>query len=111
MVLSSMRVAVQSIMSKGINTMLLLTVSILSPVGFNTNLTAPVAAEQILRKLQPASMDASNRSTCLEGTRTQVLQYITDWASRPSPDQRILWLHGLVGSGKSTISKTVEPKD
>ena len=87
--------------------MLLWTVSILSPVGFNTSLTAPVAAEQILRKLQPASMDASNRSTCLEGTRTQVLQYITDWASRPSPDQRILWLHGLVGSGKSTISKTV----
>ena len=52
-------------------------------------------------------MDASDRSTCLEGTRTELLQSITDWASRPSLDQRILWLHGLVGSGKSTISTTV----
>jgi hypothetical protein len=61
----------------------------------------------MLRKLEPARMDASDRSPCLQGTRMELLQSITDWASRPSLDQRILWLHGLVGSGKSTISTTV----
>jgi hypothetical protein len=32
---------------------------------------------------------------------------ITDWLATPSPDQNILWLHGLAGSGKSTIATTV----
>ncbi|KIM76782.1 hypothetical protein PILCRDRAFT_12493 [Piloderma croceum F 1598] len=63
--------------------------------------------DRTLRKLEPARMDASNRSTCLEGTRMQLLQSIANWASHPSVDQRILWLHGLVGSGKSTISTTI----
>jgi hypothetical protein len=66
-----------------------------------------LALDRTLRKLEPARMNASNRSTCLEGTRMQLLQSITDWASHPSVDQRILWLHGLVGSGKSTISTTI----
>jgi len=52
-------------------------------------------------------MDASEREHCLEGTRTQVLQSITNWVSNTPVDQRILWLHGLAGSGKSTISTTI----
>ena len=77
-------------------------------MGFNISSTTIIALEQILLKLKPVNMDASNRSTCIEGTRTQVLRYIIDWASRPSPDQRIVWLHGLLGSGKSTIATTLK---
>jgi hypothetical protein len=35
------------------------------------------------------------------------LQYILAWTFNQSIDQRLLWLHGLAGSGKSTLSTTV----
>ena len=41
---------------------------------------------QLLSKLEPASMDASKRKRCLEGTRTRVLKSITDWVSDTSVD-------------------------
>src|SRR5882724_8047922 len=52
-------------------------------------------------------MDAFSRQQCLEGTRVEILQSITDWLSMPSGGQNILWLHGPAGSGKSTISTTI----
>jgi NACHT domain len=51
-------------------------------------------------------MDASCRSECLQGTRLDALSSITDWI-RLSTEQRVLWLHGLAGSGKSTLSTTI----
>jgi len=52
-------------------------------------------------------MDASLHPVCLEGTRRDILQSITDWLSTPSEGQNIFWLHGPAGSGKSTISTTI----
>ena len=52
-------------------------------------------------------MDAFSRQQCLEGTRVEILQSITDWLSTPSGGQNILWLHGPAGSGKSSISTTI----
>src|SRR5215471_3021001 len=52
-------------------------------------------------------MDASDRSECLPGTRTALIQSITDWAMNPPGRQNVLWVHGLAGSGKSTLSTTV----
>ena len=52
-------------------------------------------------------MDASTRSECLPDTRTDILRSITDWAYSTSVEKRLLWLKGLAGSGKSTISTTI----
>jgi NACHT domain len=61
----------------------------------------------ILQKLQPACMDASDRAECLPGTRVATIQLITDWALDPATTQNTLWVHGLAGIGKSTLSTTV----
>jgi hypothetical protein len=52
-------------------------------------------------------MDASTRSECLPGTRTEILRSIADWAHSTSVEKRLLWLKGLAGSGKSTLSTTI----
>lgn len=43
---------------------------------------------------------------CLQGTRTELLQQIMEWTMSPS-QKSILWLKGMAGTGKSTISRTV----
>ncbi|KAI5123815.1 hypothetical protein M0805_009107 [Coniferiporia weirii] len=43
---------------------------------------------------------------CLEGTRTAVLAQIVNWAESES-DSRVFWLHGVAGSGKSSIANSV----
>ena len=48
---------------------------------------------------------AGNRQGCLKGTRRDVLLQIEQW-STDKKDQRILWLNGLAGTGKSTIAQT-----
>ncbi|KAJ6565680.1 quinon protein alcohol dehydrogenase-like superfamily [Mycena sp. CBHHK59/15] len=52
-------------------------------------------------------MDASVRPECLPGTCQGILGYITAWLTVPSDSGNILWLSGVAGSGKSTISTTV----
>ncbi|PHH53569.1 Vegetative incompatibility protein HET-E-1 [Ceratocystis fimbriata CBS 114723] len=44
--------------------------------------------------------------TCLETTRVELLQEINDWAGNPDT-KGLLWLCGMAGTGKSTISRTV----
>lgn len=43
---------------------------------------------------------------CLPGTREELLQQITDWATSPQ-GKCIFWLNGRAGTGKSTISRTM----
>lgn len=52
-------------------------------------------------------MDAFSRPECLPDTRAEILKFVTEWLMTPSPDQNALWLYGVAGSGKSTISTTV----
>ena len=53
-------------------------------------------------------MDGYSRSTCLPNTRLDVIKAITDWIAGESTDQkRVLWLYGVAGSGKSTLSTTI----
>jgi hypothetical protein len=52
-------------------------------------------------------MDASSQSECLPGTPQDILKFVTDWLTTPSEKQNVLWLHGLAGYGKRTISTTV----
>ena len=48
---------------------------------------------------------SGNRQGCLKGTRKEVLLQIDQWL-RNDGDQRIFWLNGLAGTGKSTIAQT-----
>ncbi|KAJ7083547.1 WD40 repeat-like protein [Mycena epipterygia] len=59
------------------------------------------------KKLNPVDMNASSRPLCLPGTRREILDYITEWVTVPSDSGSVLWLSGVAGSGKSTISTTV----
>ena len=65
------------------------------------------ALDHTLSILEPARMDASTRSECLPGTRTDILQSVADWVHSTSVEKRLLWLKGLAGSGKSTLSTTI----
>ncbi|KZV86089.1 hypothetical protein EXIGLDRAFT_231782 [Exidia glandulosa HHB12029] len=62
---------------------------------------------KILRPVTAALYDSSTTpSACLEGTRTDVLDAMFDWTFSDSP-QRVFWLSGMAGTGKSTIAKTI----
>jgi ABC-type dipeptide/oligopeptide/nickel transport system ATPase component len=52
-------------------------------------------------------MDPSRRTECLSGTRKGVLKFVVNWANDTRNEQRILWIRGLAGSGKSTLSTTI----
>jgi NACHT domain len=65
------------------------------------------ARELALQKLRPAEMDASNRSECLPGTRQDVQNFISAWATDLMTEKKILWMYGLAGSGKSTLATTI----
>src|SRR6201996_6003634 len=60
-----------------------------------------------LKMLRPTPMDAFERKSYLAGTQQRVLHSVTEWMITPSPPRNILWLHGLAGSGKSTIANTI----
>jgi polynucleotide 5'-kinase involved in rRNA processing len=62
---------------------------------------------QTLRKLHPVAMDSSGRTECLPNTRLDILNRITDWITNPHDGHNVLWIHGLAGSGKSTIATSV----
>ena len=46
---------------------------------------------------------------CFKDTRVTVLDTITNWINDPSSPP-IFWLHGLAGTGKSTIARTIGVK-
>ncbi|KAJ7840984.1 hypothetical protein B0H13DRAFT_2365945 [Mycena leptocephala] len=60
-----------------------------------------------LKSLNPLELDASQRTMCLPGTQQDVLAAITDWLTAPVDSTNVLWLHGVAGAGKSTISTTI----
>ncbi|KAF7966502.1 hypothetical protein HWV62_38124, partial [Athelia sp. TMB] len=64
-------------------------------------------ALELLKLLDPVSMDATHRHQCLQGTRESILKSFVQDLTTPSPDTNIIWLTGLAGSGKSTIATTL----
>jgi len=48
---------------------------------------------------------SGSRQGCLRGTRRDVLQQLEDWLENEQ-GQRVFWLNGLAGTGKSTIAQT-----
>ncbi|KIK93400.1 hypothetical protein PAXRUDRAFT_59272, partial [Paxillus rubicundulus Ve08.2h10] len=47
---------------------------------------------------------------CLPGTRLDLLARLAGWVDHPDVDQRICWLSGLAGSGKSAVAQTIAEK-
>ncbi|KIL56000.1 hypothetical protein M378DRAFT_53118, partial [Amanita muscaria Koide BX008] len=44
---------------------------------------------------------------CHPGTRQNVLKRLRDWFDNPSSTERIFWLYGPAGAGKSAIAQTI----
>lgn len=52
------------------------------------------------------SPEVHNQGRCLDGTQCHVLNTIQDWATSPNTEL-MFWLHGMAGTGKSSIARTV----
>ncbi|KAJ7806068.1 hypothetical protein B0H14DRAFT_2276151, partial [Mycena olivaceomarginata] len=49
-----------------------------------------------------------SKSLCAPGTRVEIKADILKWLSpQPGTNERIFWITGIAGSGKSTLSATV----
>jgi len=58
-----------------------------------------------MHRAPDAGHRCGNRRGCLRGTRKDVLWEIEHWLISER-DQRVFWLNGLAGTGKSTIAQT-----
>lgn len=45
-------------------------------------------------------------NACLEETRKELLTSVMDWAAKSGSQERVFWLHGKAGSGKTTVANT-----
>ncbi|KAF8124023.1 hypothetical protein K438DRAFT_1791947 [Mycena galopus ATCC 62051] len=63
--------------------------------------------KELLTLLTPIDVDASQRPLCLEGTRKNILDQIIEQLTVSSESCNILWLHGVAGSGKSTMAASI----
>ena len=53
-------------------------------------------------------MDGSKLTPCLENTRRDIINDVMQWiADDPNETKKVLWVHGLAGTGKSTLSTTI----
>lgn len=52
------------------------------------------------------SGELEHERLCLPGTRTSILERIDQWTTDPQ-GERIFWLSGMAGTGKSTIARTL----
>ncbi|KII90631.1 hypothetical protein PLICRDRAFT_123547, partial [Plicaturopsis crispa FD-325 SS-3] len=58
-----------------------------------------------LPRVEAASFQSGNRSECLPGTRKELLADIVSWATCHD-NQKIYWLTGVAGIGKTTIAQS-----
>lgn len=57
--------------------------------------------------LNPVNMDAASRIECLPDTRLDILSFMKEFVSGHYGEQNVMWLHGVAGSGKSTVATTI----
>ena len=61
--------------------------------------------QQVLR---PEEMDGFKRTPCLQNTRRNIINDIVQWiADDSNKAKKVLWVYGLAGTGKSTLSTTI----
>ncbi|KAG9085429.1 hypothetical protein FRC06_003600, partial [Ceratobasidium sp. 370] len=62
----------------------------------------------LLDKLNPVGQARYDPGrACLDGTRTDIIKNITTWCESSDDLNRLLWVHGQAGLGKSTIATSV----
>ncbi|KAF7976608.1 hypothetical protein HWV62_6110 [Athelia sp. TMB] len=67
-----------------------------------------IRLDQLLKKLKPAVLDQSERAVCLPGTQSNAINMVLDWYSDTSDNRKsVMWLYGMAGAGKSTLSTTI----
>ncbi|KAF7965388.1 hypothetical protein HWV62_44069 [Athelia sp. TMB] len=67
-----------------------------------------IRLDQLKDKLGRVKMYKTERDACLPGTRVSAINMIMKWYSDDSPDRKnAMWLHGMAGAGKSTLSTTI----
>src|ERR1700722_9976074 len=66
-----------------------------------------LATDFNLQKLKPSNVPVLAHSECQPDTRLDIIQAIVEWVTMPSERNNVLWLHGLAGSGKSSIATTI----
>ncbi|KIM80170.1 hypothetical protein PILCRDRAFT_9732 [Piloderma croceum F 1598] len=67
-----------------------------------------IRQDQLLSTLKPVEMNEYNCKDCLPKTQLDVIKVIIDWVADESSNQKkVMWLYGLAGSGKSTLSTTI----
>jgi hypothetical protein len=65
-----------------------------------------VAELDRLGSVDDAAFNAGNtRTSCLPGTREEILEALREWADDPK-SKPVFWLNGHAGSGKSTIAQS-----
>ncbi|THU91490.1 hypothetical protein K435DRAFT_231380 [Dendrothele bispora CBS 962.96] len=75
--------------------------------GINDDIKKQEEREEISRYLAPICHDGwESRPRCLDGTCLQTIESVVKWVSDTS-SSTLLWLHGLAGTGKSTIATTI----
>ena len=58
--------------------------------------------------LKPEVMDEYSRTACLKNTRRNVINDVMEWiADGSNKGKNVLWIYGLAGAGKSTLSTTI----
>lgn len=63
---------------------------------------------EMLEKLRPVlTARSSLEHSCLHGTRELPLEQIKAWAETMDAILKLFWVHGLAGSGKSSIAATI----
>ncbi|TFK41748.1 hypothetical protein BDQ12DRAFT_678434 [Crucibulum laeve] len=81
----------------------------IQPQNATSNPSPPVAVSRLEGILQPvhAGYDRTvgHIARCQQGTRHQIIQKLTDWATGDT--RPVCWLSGSAGSGKSAISQTI----
>ncbi|KAF7973389.1 hypothetical protein HWV62_15166, partial [Athelia sp. TMB] len=81
------------------------TALVTADIGVTVN---AIRFDQVLQKLRPVAIDQVNRGVCLPNTRLGTIKSILDWYSNDSDNhESVLWVHGLAGTGKSTLSTTI----
>ncbi|KAF8712430.1 hypothetical protein AX14_013105 [Amanita brunnescens Koide BX004] len=87
--------------------------SINSRVSLTTALFLPRMASSVdmitrHQLLKPEAMDEYNRTPCLNNTRCNVINDVMEWiADDSNAGKKVLWVYGLAGTGKSTLSTTI----
>src|SRR3984957_6539550 len=66
-----------------------------------------LATDFNLQKLKPSNVPVLAHSECQPDTRLDIIQAIVEWVTMSSEGNNVLWLHGLAGSGKSSIATTI----